>query len=217
MSLSDTAAGPDFPRRLILLVDDDVLILALLGRCLTLGGFDVRIASGGQMALDMVLESNRLPDLALLDIQMPGMSGIELATQLQGEYGVAVMFLSATDDAAIVAQATDGGAVGYLVKPIDTAHIVPSVKAALARADDIRQLRSTELRLSQALQTGREIGMAVGMLIERYRIDRDSAFRMLREHARSKQRKLNDVACELIDAAESLNRFSPPVPGRKPG
>ncbi len=194
-------------RRLVLLVDDDMLILAMLGRFLQQGGFDVRLATSGQMALDMVSDSSRLPDLALLDVQMPGMSGLDLAAQLQGELGIAVMFLSASDDAAIVAQATDGGAVGYLVKPIDTAHIVPSVKAALARADEIRQLRSNELRLSQALRSGRETGMAVGILMERYRIDRDSAFRMLRDDARSHQRKLNDVAEELLDAAEALNRF----------
>lgn len=212
MSQADNPAVAEFPRRQILLVDDDVLILALLGKFLTLGGYDVRIASSGQMALGMVLDSNRAPDLALLDVQMPGMTGIELASQLQGEYGIPVMFLSANDDAAVVAQATDGGAVGYLVKPIDTAHIVPSVKAAMARADDIRQLRNSEVRLSQALRTGREIGMAVGLLIERYRIDRDSAFRMLREHARSNQRKLNDIACELLDASESLNRFTLPGP-----
>ena len=216
--MNTTAADADtgtFLRRLVLLVDDDVLILALLGKFLQQGGYDVRLATSGQMALDMVADSTRLPDLALLDVQMPGMSGIELAAHLQGEHRIPVMFLSANDDAAVVAQATDGGAVGYLVKPIDSARIVPSVKAALARGDEIRQLRSNEVRLSQALRAGRETGMAVGMLIERYRIDRDSAFRMLRDHARSHQRKLNDVAEELLDAAESLNRFNVAAPAAR--
>lgn len=204
------AAPPLFARRMILLVDDDILILGLLGKHLQLGGFEVRMATSAAMALSMLGDGGRAPDLALLDVQMPGMDGIELARQLQAAYGIPAMFLSANNDAATVAQATDGGAVGYLVKPIDTGNIVPSVKAALARADDIRTLRDSESRLTVALTAGRETGMAVGVLMERYRLDRDAAFRTLRDYARARQRKLNDVAVEVLGAAESLNRFEAP-------
>jgi DNA-binding response OmpR family regulator len=196
-----------FARRLLLVVDDDVLILGMLSKFLQLGGFDVRIATGGEMALSMLSEGGREPDLALLDVEMPGMDGIELARRLREEYAVPAMFLSANNDAAVVANATDGGAVGYLVKPVNTAHIVPSVRAALARADDIRVLRDSESRLALALQAGRETGMAVGVLMERNRTDRETAFRMLREYARSHQRKLNDVAVEVLEGCEALNRF----------
>lgn len=199
-------------RRLILLVDDDVLILGLLNKCLSQAGYEVRIATGGAMALSLIEGAVRQPDLALLDIAMPGMSGLELAEQLRARADIAVMFLSADDDQGTVRQAIDGGAVGYLVKPIDTARIVPSVQAALSRADDLRRLRGSELRLSQALQQGREVGMAVGVLMERYRTDRDSAFRALREHARSHQRKINDVAAELLDSAEAINAIGSALP-----
>lgn len=200
-----------FARRLLLVVDDDVLILDLLSKFLQLGGFDVRIATGGEMALGMLSEGAREPDLALLDIEMPGMDGLELARRLQTDYAVPAMFLSASNDAAVVARAADGGAVGYLVKPVNTAHIVPSVRAALARADEIRVLRDSESRLALALQAGRETGMAVGVLMERYRTDRETAFRALREHARSHQRKLNDVAVEVLQGCEAINRFGPPA------
>src|ERR1700741_5001659 len=112
-------------KSLILLVDDDILILGLMSKFLQLAGYDARMASSGQMALDMILESGREPDLALLDINMPGMSGLELAKRLQAETTVPVMFLSASDDDEIVRQAAQAGAVGYLVKPIDTARIAP--------------------------------------------------------------------------------------------
>jgi len=197
-----------FIRRIVLVVDDDILMLGLLGKHLQLGGFEVRIATSGAMALAMVGDGGREPDLALLDVQMPGMDGITLAQQLQAEFGVPAMFLSGTDDAGVVAQATDGGAVGYLVKPVEIANIVPSVRAAMARADEIRQLRDNESRLTLALKAGRETGMAVGVLMERYHMDRETAFRALRDHARSNQRKLNDVAVEVLDSAESLNRFA---------
>jgi DNA-binding response OmpR family regulator len=198
MSAADASAD----KRLILLVDDDILILGLLSKFLQLAGYDARIASSGQMALDMILESGREPDLALLDVNMPGMSGLELAKRLQSETTVPVMFLSASDDDDIVRQAAQYGAVGYLVKPIDTARIAPTIKAALARADEIRQLRQSESKLTIALQAGRETGMAVGVLMARLHTDRDTAFRLLRDHARSQQRKINDVAAQLLAAEE---------------
>jgi DNA-binding response OmpR family regulator len=197
-----TAADTSADKRLILLVDDDILILGLLSKFLQLAGYDARMASSGQMALDMILESGREPDLALLDVNMPGMSGLELAKRLQSETTVPVMFLSASDDDDIVRQAAQYGAVGYLVKPIDTARIAPTIKAALARADEIRQLRQSESKLTMALQAGRETGMAVGVLMARLHTDRDTAFRLLRDHARSQQRKINDVAGQLLAAEE---------------
>lgn len=206
--MSAAAAVPS--QRQILLVDDDVLILGLLGKFLQMAGYEVRIATSGVMALGMLAESARVPDLALLDVAMPGMSGLELAERLHADSDIPVMFLSGNDDQATVRRAIDGGAVGYLVKPIDTARIAPSVQAALARADELRQLRGSEERLTVALQQGREVGMAVGVLMERHRIDRDRAFQMLREHARSQQRKLNDVAAEMLAAAETLNAVALP-------
>ncbi|HAT29503.1 MAG TPA: response regulator [Janthinobacterium sp.] len=206
MSSHDTVP-PIVTKRLILLVDDDMLILGLLSQFLQRAGHDTRMATSGQMALDMLAETGHEPDLALLDISMPGMSGLELARRMQAETSVPLMFLSASENAEMVKQAAAYGAVGYLVKPIDMAQLSPSIAAALARGDEIRQLRETEIKLTHALRSGREIGMAIGVLMERYKTDRDTAFTVLRDHARSQRRKLNDVAQEVLASAEALNVF----------
>lgn len=195
-----TMATPPAP--LVLLVDDDVLILGLLARALEAAGLRVRLASSGAQALAMLADEGLRPALAVLDITMPGMSGLELAARL-GD--VPHMFLSANDGLGIAEQAAQAGAVGFLLKPIDPGQLLPAVRAALARGAEISGLRAEELRLAQALREGRETGMAVGLLMERYRIDRHAALRMLRTHARSSQRKLNDVAVALLEAAEILN------------
>jgi response regulator NasT len=83
------------------------------------------------------------------------------------------------------------------------------VEAALARADDIRRLRRSEINLTAALAAGRETSMAVGLLMARYQTDRDTAFEVLRDHARSHRRKINEVANELLKAEETLNAFRP--------
>jgi AmiR/NasT family two-component response regulator len=208
MNTPVSAASEIENKRLILLVDDDIFILGLLSQFLQKAGFDTRMATSGQMALDMIQESGREPDLAVLDIAMPAMSGLELARRLQAETTIPVMFLTANEDDEVVKQATEDGALGYLVKPIDTARITPSIKAALARADEIRHLRQSESKLTAALQAGRETGIAIGLLMERYKTDRDSAFEVLRDYARSNRLKLNDVAKELLAAEEALNRLA---------
>lgn len=199
---------PSRAARRLLLVDDDSLILALLARVLEQAGHEVRQACCGEDALAIARKDD--PDLALLDVSMPGMSGIDLARRLQAETAVPFMFLSAHDNIDTVTEAASCGAVGYLVKPVETAQIVPAVEAGLARADDIKRLRRTEANLTAALAAGRETSMAVGLLMVRYQTDRDTAFEVLRDYARSHRRKINEIADELLRAEEILNAFKAP-------
>jgi response regulator NasT len=191
--------------RRLLVVDDDPLILTFVSSVLRHAGYDVVQAASGEEALPLALENP--PDLALLDVTMPGMSGIELAQRLQQDGAIPSMFLSAHGQMDIVKEATSYGAVGYLVKPVEAVQIVPAVEAALARADDIRRLQRSEINLTAALAAGRETSMAVGLLMARYQTDRDTAFEVLRDHARSHRRKINEVANELLKAEETLNAF----------
>ena len=212
MNQAASAASGTPGQRLILLVDDDILIIELLSTFLLRAGYAVRAASSAKMALDLIAAAERAPDLALLDINMPGMSGLELARHMQLETTIPLMFISASAEDEEVDQAASYGAVGYLHKPINATQIAPSVKAALARADDIRELRDTKERLTAALLAGRETSMAVGLLMERYRTDRDTAFQVLRDYARSQRSKLTDVALEVLQSAETLNAFSDRFP-----
>ena len=192
-------------KRRILLVDDDPLILATVRMVLQAGGYET--AEAGSAAQALALVGDFCPDLALLDISMPDVSGIELAQRLQQGSDVPFMFVSAHAEADIVRQAAEHGAVGYLLKPFDIAQIAPALEAALGRADDIRQLRRSEANLTSALHAGRETSMAVGLLMARYHADRERAFDMLRTYARSQRAKVNDVAQALLQAEELLGRF----------
>lgn len=201
----------EMPKRRILIVDDDRLILATLSKGLQQAGYDVRQAASAAEAVRIAMEDP--PDLAVLDVRMPNMSGIELAKLFRDEAKVPFMFFSAYGDVDIVRQAAEYGAVGYLVKPVDTPQIIPSIEAGLARAEDIRKLRRTESELSAALAAGRETSIAVGVLMERFHLDRVKAYETLRDHARSHRRKINEVAAALIDAEETLN-LAPLNPGK---
>jgi response regulator NasT len=200
----------------ILVVDDDRLVLASLARGLRQAGYRVSEAANGEDAFAMA--EKEPPDLALLDVRMPGISGLELGRTLRDKTGVPFLYLSAYGDHDTVKQATDEGALGYLVKPLDVQQIVPEIEAALARGRDIRKLRESEAQLNTALTGSRDVSTAVGLLMMRECLDRERAFELLRAHARSERRLIEDVAREVLASAEKLNAISKvknAPPGRK--
>ncbi len=205
---SDANKETEPTKRRILLVDDDNDILGILTQVLEHGGFEVSHALTGKDGLRMAVEHP--PALALLDVGMEGMSGLELAQQLQAETIVPFMFLSKHGEIEIVRQATKFGAVGFLVKPVDPMQIIPSIESALARADDILKLRANETSLTNALLAGRETSTAVGLLMAKNHVDHLQAFEGLREYSRSNRRKIAEVAHDVLEAEKlltSINQF----------
>jgi AmiR/NasT family two-component response regulator len=192
-------------KRRVLLVDDEPLILATIGQVLRNAGYETAEADSGEAAQQIALEFQ--PDMALLDVVLTGISGLELARFLKAETSIPFMFISASAEVEIVRQATEYGAVGYLLKPFDIAQIIPAFEAALSRADEIRRLRSSENNLTIALNSGRETSMAVGLLMARFGADRHTAFEVLRAYARSNRSKMNEVAESLLAAEEMFNTF----------
>ena len=205
----------DKTARHILVVDDDRLVLASISRGLKQAGYRVSEASNGEDAVNAAGKS--LPDLALLDVRMPVMNGIELGRLLREHAGVPFMYLSAYGQADIVTQAAEQGALGYLVKPLEIAQILPAVETALSRAAEIRNLRDKEGQLTTALAGSREVSMAVGLLMERHHLGRDEAFEALRSRARAGRRALPDVAREVLESSEKLNFYKKMEPATKPG
>lgn len=189
----------------IVVADDDRLILATLVSGLEQAGYEVRQAQDGIEAVRLILEWQ--PDLALLDVRMPGLNGVEAARQIQAEMELPLVFLSAYSDDEFVRTAMDEGAFAYLVKPLDIVQILPTVAAALRRGVEMKDLKSSNVNLNRALQGDRNISIAVGLLMERKRLSEQDAFETLRRHARSTRRRLPEVAQELVEAASRLNEL----------
>ena len=188
----------------ILLVDDDRLVLSTLSRGLSGAGYSVSTAESADDA-EAILAGGERPDLAILDVSMPGRSGLELAERLHSFDHIPFMLLTAYSDHEIVDRAAACGALGYLVKPVDTPQLVPAIKAALARAGEIHSLKATGRQLQGALDSEREISIAIGITMVQYRLDRKAAFELLRKTARGQSRKLAELAADVIKASETLN------------
>ena len=190
----------------ILIVDDDRLILSVLNQVLVSAGYDVLLADNGKEAIELGIKHS--PDLAILDMSMPSMDGIEVAKWFRESSSIPFMFLSAYSDEDLVTQAVDEGALGYLVKPVDPPQLLAGVRAALVRSQEINNLKNTSNQLNQALVGDRTISTAVGILVFRDRLTEEQAFKKLRHYARSNNRKLSDVAQELVSATESMNKIN---------
>jgi response regulator NasT len=143
------------------------------------------------------------PDLAIVDVMMPERSGLELARRLRELDHIPFILLTATADARVVEQATLNGALGYVVKPVDVPHLVPTIKAALARSEDLQDFRITQRQLQEALDADRSINVAIGIVMIKQRLGRNDAFDSLRKTARARRMKLLALASELITTADS--------------
>lgn len=193
----------------LLLVDDDRVILNLLAEGLRELGYPVSIAASGEAALELLARETF--DLAVLDIRMPGISGLDIARILREAGGPPFVFLSAFGDGELVAEAAGLGALGYLVKPVDLPQLVPFIEASMARGNEIAVLRNTTQHLEQALAIERRTRTAVGIIMERRGLDRDEAFELLRASARARRLKVGEVADEVIGAVEDINDRLRPI------
>lgn len=185
----------------LLIADDDRLVLATLAEGLRRVGHTVLEAANGDEAIRLACEQS--PDLAILDMRMPGRDGLDVAQWLREHTRVPFLFLSAYGDAEVVDAAVQSGALGYLVKPLDVQQILPSIDAAMMRGRELNALLEEEAQLSAALRLSRQTSMAVGILMARDNLNERDAFDRLRAQARSQRRKISDLASELVHVAES--------------
>lgn len=195
----NTNSSPQSPH--ILLVDDDRLVLATLTRGLCNAGYHVCSAESVDDA-ESTLASGQRPDLIILDVRMPDRPGLELAERLRALDNIPFMLLTACGDQEIVEQAKHYGALGYLIKPIDTRQLIPAIEAALAQAEELRALRQNRHQLEAALNAERDISIAIGITMVSDRLNRRDAFEKLRKTARSRRQKLAVLAAELVSTYE---------------
>ena len=190
----------------ILVVDDDRLVVVTLTYALSQAGYDVIAADNGDDAIQMARE--RRPSLALLDIQMEGKSGFDVAAVLREPCRIPFMFLSGHSDDATVRKVRALGAVAHLVKPLDVKKIIPAVDAAFS-AINARRAAAQAARPRAEAGPGSEvitaaIAMAVGVLMHRYSLARAPALERLRRMAQTQGHSVGEHAERILEAVELL-------------
>ncbi len=187
----------------LLFVDDDRKLLATMGEGLRQAGYGVKTAESGMEAIELAASSAF--DLAIVDICMPEMSGFELAEILRDQHQVATLFLSAYSDPQHVDVVVNTvGGIGYLVKPVTVQQLIPPIETGIYRSRELRALLSHNHQLERALKGDRRISTAVGILMERHKLDQKAAFELLRKKARTLRSKLIDCAEKLMSSTMGL-------------
>ena len=181
----------------IVLAEDEAIIRLDLRESLQEEGYEVIGDVGrGDKAVEMV-EALR-PDVAIFDIKMPGMSGLEAAKIVSDKKICPVVMLTAFSQREIIEQARDAGALAYLVKPFQKTDLVPAIELAIARFAELRSLSGEVAALGAQLETRKLIDRAKGVLIDKHRLSESDAFAFIQSMAMSQRMKMGDIAEQII-------------------
>jgi AmiR/NasT family two-component response regulator len=182
----------------IVIAEDEALIRLDLKETLEAEGYEVVGAVGrGDEAVELVKELH--PDMAILDIKMPGMDGIAAAREITASRRAAVLILTAFSQRDLVEQARDAGAFYYLVKPFQTSDLVPAIEVALGRFADMRAKEAEVEGAKELLETQRIVNRAKGMLMDNEGMSEAEAFTFIQRTAMQHRAKMRTVAQQIID------------------
>jgi AmiR/NasT family two-component response regulator len=194
---------PERPR--IVIAEDEAIIRLDLKELLVEEGYDVVGETGrGDEAIDLVRSLR--PDLAILDVKMPGLDGLTVARQIAAERLAGVLVLTAFSQRDLVEQARDAGALAYLVKPFQKSDLVPAIELALARHAELMSLEASVVDLEERLEARKLIDRAKGILMDEHGLEERAAWRFLQTEAMNQRAKVHDVALRVIAGETSPER-----------
>lgn len=185
----------------ILVADDEAIIRLGLRGMLTQMGHEVLLAADGREALNIARTAR--PDLALLDIRMPQVDGLDVARALNERQPMPVIFLTAYSEQDLVAEAAELKAQNYLIKPVDERDLVAAIPIAVARFRDGQAAQSRIDELEDTIETRKLIERAKGILTQAGATE-DQAYHTLQRRARDERISMRQVAEDVLRKAGRL-------------
>ncbi len=181
----------------ILVAEDETIIRLDLRDLLERAGHEVAgEARDGEEAVALARELE--PDLAIMDVKMPRLDGIEAAKRILDERPMPIVMLTAYDQQELVSRAVEAGVFGYLVKPFREQDLVPAIETARARHDELVAVREEADSLAEALAARKAIERAKGLLMEKEGLTENDAFDRLRRASQVSGRPLKVIAEAVI-------------------
>src|ERR1043165_9231861 len=185
----------------ILIAEDETIIRLDLRALLEGAGFEVCAeAKDGEEAV--ALARSEEPDPAVLDVKMPKLDGIEAARRILDERPIPIVMLTAYGHDELVSRAVEAGVLGLLVKPFREQDLLPAIRTARARHEELTALREQADSLAEALASRKTIERAKGLLMEREGLTEQEAFARLRKASQVSGRPMNVVADAVVATFE---------------
>ena len=185
----------------LLIAEDETIIRLDLRELLERAGFEVCAeAHDGLEAVE--LARTELPDLAILDVKMPRLDGIEAAKRILDERPIPIVILTAYGQQELIARAVEAGVYGYLVKPFRETDLLPAIETARARHAELMALREEADSLAEALAARKLVERAKGLLMEKEKLSEQDAYARLRKASQLSGKPIRVVAEALIATFE---------------
>jgi response regulator NasT len=181
----------------VVIAEDEAIIRLDLKETLEEEGYEVVGETGrGDEAVALVRELQ--PEIAILDIKMPGIDGLTAARQITADQLCAVLVLTAFSQRDLVEQARDSGALAYLVKPFQRSDLVPAIELAVGRFRELRALTEQTKSLEEQLETRKVVDRAKGILMDAHGLTEADAFAFIQKSAMGDRTTMRAVADAIL-------------------
>lgn len=190
------------PRHILVAEDEAILARGLVSELSSLGYEVIGPASNGRAAVELARKGD--VDIAVLDIRMPEMTGLEAAKILYDEMDIPSIIVSAYSDHEYVAEATTLGVYGYLLKPVSLDDLKVAIPVAWGRFRERAILEDSVADLHQKLENRKVIEKAKGLLMKHLNLSEEDAMRKLQKQARDSRRPMADLAKSILDAQDVM-------------
>lgn len=182
----------------VVIAEDEAIIRLDLKETLEEEGYEIVGETGrGDEAVQLVKDLE--PDVAILDIKMPGLDGLSAAREIAGERISAVLILTAFSQRDLIERARDAGALGYLVKPFQKAELLPAIEVALGRFKEMKALHAQATSLEEQLESRKAVDRAKGRLMDDHGLTEGAAFAFIQKTAMRERRTMRAVADDVLD------------------
>jgi response regulator NasT len=181
----------------VVIAEDEAIIRLDLKETLEEEGYTVVGETGrGDKAVDLVREHR--PDLAILDIKMPGMDGLEAARLITKDRICGVLVLTAFSQREVIEEARDAGALAYLVKPFQKSDLIPAIEVAIGRFREMQALNGEVEVLGEQLEARKSIDRAKGILIDQFKMTEADSYGFIQRGAMNHRTTMKAVADMVV-------------------
>jgi response regulator NasT len=184
-------------KRSVLVAEDESLIRMDIVETLREFGFDV-IGEAKDGAEAVQLAKSLTPDLVVMDIKMPNMDGITAAAEMQ-KLKIPVVLLTAFSQKELVDQASEAGAMAYVVKPFTPNDLLPAIEIAWSRFQQFQTLENEIQDLTERFETRKLVDRAKGLLNEKMNLTEPEAFRWIQKASMDRRLTMHEVAVTIIE------------------
>ena len=187
----------------VVIAEDEAIVRLDLKEIMEEEGYEVVGETGrGDEAVELV--RTHRPDLAILDIKMPGSDGLAAAREISAERLCAVLILTAFSQRDLIEQARNAGALAYLVKPFQKSELLPAIEMAIGRFAEMKALDEQVKTLEESLEVRKAVDRAKGVLMDELGWKENESFTWIRSQAMNERIRMVDVANQIIDGSRRL-------------